>query len=95
MTSTTELSLIEQRRVLRQKMAAQRQVIARQLTPSLATNSGYPRSATMRFLTGRPALTAGLLAGLAGLLMRARFFKSITGALGMLKRVRSATGNRA
>jgi len=94
MTSTTELSLVEQRRVLRQQLVAQRQVIAQQLDPSPEVVGGYPRSATMRFLTRRPALIAGVFAGLAGLLVRARFFKLVTTALGMFRMVRSITSSR-
>jgi hypothetical protein len=94
MTATTDLSLIERRRLLRQQLTVQRQSIARQLDPIPEVRGGYPRSVTMRFLTRRPALMAGLLAGLAGVLVRARFIKSMTTALGMFRVVRSVTGNR-
>jgi hypothetical protein len=48
MTSTTDLSLAEQRRVLRERLRAQRQLIANRLGPPPEANGGYPRSKTMR-----------------------------------------------
>lgn len=75
MTSIADISLAEQRQVLRQRLLAQRQLIAHQLGATPAVDGGYPRSMTMRFLIRRPALAARLLAGLATLLVGARFFR--------------------
>lgn len=69
-------SLAEQRLELRARLQAQRGQIMRQLDPATATDSDYPRSMTMRFLIRRPALAARLLAGIATLLVGARFFRS-------------------
>lgn len=69
MSSTTAISLVEQRQDLRLRLQAQRQVIALQLEPETAVHTGYPRSRTMRFLTQQPAVTTRLLVGLATLLM--------------------------
>lgn len=68
MSSTPDLSLIEQRQSLRERLQAQRQVIAEQLGPESAMPGSYPRSRTMRFLTQQPALIIRLLIGLASLL---------------------------
>jgi hypothetical protein len=56
----TDTSFDEQRRMLRQQLSAQRELIAQQLDPAPTVVGGYPRSATMRLLTRRPALTAGV-----------------------------------
>jgi hypothetical protein len=69
MSSTTAISLVEQRQSLRRRLQAQRQVIAQQLGPESGMHGSYPRSRTMRFLTQQPALTIRLLVGLATLLM--------------------------
>jgi hypothetical protein len=71
-----DVSLTEQRLVLRQRLQAQREEIARRLGPLSATDGGYPRSRTMRFLARRPALAGQLLAGLASLLVGRRIFRS-------------------
>jgi hypothetical protein len=80
-------SLAEQRQVLRSKIAMQRQVIEQQLEP-VASASGYPRSMTMRFLSRRSLPTVKILAGAATLLVGARFIKSTTAALALLKVLR-------
>lgn len=86
----TDLSFDQQRQALRRQMLAQRQLINYQLgPPARAINSGYPRSATMRFLTQRPALVSKLLAEAAALLLGARFLKSMSGAISFAKFVRS------
>lgn len=69
MSSTTALSLVEQRQSLRRRLQAQRQVIALQLAPESGGRGSYPRSRTMRFLTQQPAVIIRLLVGLATLLM--------------------------
>ena len=91
MTSTTDLSLAEQRRALREQLRAQRQLIADRLGPAPEANGGYPRSKTMRFLTQRSALTAVLLAEFVALLVGARFVKSSTAVRAMARIVRSAS----
>jgi hypothetical protein len=70
MSSTPDISLVEQRQSLRRRLQAQRQVIAQRLGPESGMNGSYPRSRTMRFLTQRPAPIIRLLVGLATLLMR-------------------------
>ena len=70
MSSTTDISLLEQRQSLSRQLQAQRQVIAQRLEPHSAIN-GYPRSRTMRFLTRQPAPLIRLVVGLAAVL-RAR-----------------------
>jgi len=70
------VSLAEQRLALRRRLQAQREEIVHRLGPAPATDGGYPRSMTMRFLLRRPDLAAGLLAGLASLLAGKRFFRS-------------------
>ena len=67
-------SLIEQRETLRRQLQAQRQLIAQQLSATPAeVNNSYPRSMTMRFLTGQSALLTGQF---ATLLIVARLIKS-------------------
>ena len=72
MTSTSNISLGEQRLTLRQRLQAQRQVIADQLDPARIIVSGFPRSKTMRFLMQRPTLAATLAVGLVTLLVGLR-----------------------
>jgi hypothetical protein len=90
MTSPTELPLVEQRQALREKMLAQRELIARQLGSAPEVTSGYPRSKTMRFLTQRPGLVVTLLAEGAALLVGARYAKSMTAVMAMARIMRSA-----
>jgi hypothetical protein len=80
-------SLSEQRQVLRSKIAIQRQVIEQQLEPATKTD-GYPRSMTMRFITRRSIPAVKLFAGIATLFVGARFIKSTTAALALLKVLR-------
>ena len=69
MSSITEISLLQQRESLCRRLQAQPQVIAKQLGPESGMNGSYPRSRTMRFLTGQPAaLIVRLLVGFATLL---------------------------
>lgn len=67
MSSTPDISLLEQRQSLSRQLQAQRQVIARRLEPDSAMN-GYPRSRTMRFLTRQPAPLIRLILGVAAVL---------------------------
>lgn len=91
MTSTTDVPLVEQRQALREKMQAQRQLIADKLGPAAEANGSYPRSKTMRFLTRRPGMAVALLAEFAALLLGARYAKSITAALALARIARSAS----
>jgi hypothetical protein len=76
MIPIADASLTEQRLALRQRLQAQRAEIVRRLGPAPAIGGDYPRSTTMRLLIRRPDLAAGLLAGLASLLVGKRFFRS-------------------
>jgi hypothetical protein len=95
MTTAASDSLDEQRRVLREKMRAQRQLIAKELGPEPEDNRGYPRSKTMRFMTSRPGLSVTVLSELAALALGARHAKIVTAALALSRIVRSAAGNGA
>lgn len=92
MTPGRHNSLVERRQVLRLRMQAQRELIARRLSPLPARSEGGPRSMTMRFLTRRPGLVARLLAGLATLVVGLRYFKSARKALALARAVRVAAG---
>jgi hypothetical protein len=94
MTSTTAITLVDQRQALRQRLLAQRQLIADQLGPTPVVNGGYPRSKTMRFLTQRTGLAVTLLAEFAALLTGARYVKSMTAALAVARIVRSVSVTR-
>ena len=91
MTSPPELPLAEQRQALREKMRAQRQLIAEQLGPLPDAGGGYPRSKTMRFLTQRSGLVATLLAEGVALLVGARYAKSLTAVMALARVVRAAS----
>ncbi len=93
--SLVEPSLVEQRQVLRARLRAQRELIAEQLTPETESTHGYPRSKTMRFLTRHSGLAGSVFAGAASLLVGARYFKSLSTTLSMLKMVRAVAANRA
>lgn len=67
-------SLIGRREALRLQLQTQRRLIAQQLSVAPAgANNSYPRSMTMRFLSGQPALLTGQF---ASLLIIARLIKS-------------------
>jgi len=91
MTSATNISLVAQRQALREKLLAQRQLIANQLDHTTEVDNSYPRSKTMRFLTRRPALAVALLTGLAALLGGARSVKSLTAILAVARIVGSTS----
>lgn len=95
MTGLTPVPLVEQRQALRRRLQAQRQQIAHLLAPAPGIGSAYPRSMTMRLLSQRPLLAAGLLAELAILLIGPRHFRSLSMALALVRVVRSiAVGSR-
>lgn len=67
MIPVNEATLCEQRQTVRHQLLVQRQQIARQLD-SQSDAGSYPRSMTMRFLTGKSALGSKLLMNAASLL---------------------------
>ena len=93
-TVINEGSLIEQSQALRQQLRAQRKRIKQQIDPVTAMNTNYPRSMTMRFITQRPALVAGLVTEVATLLLGARLLKSVAAALSVARIVRSSANAR-
>ena len=90
----TENSLIEQSQILRQQLRAQRKRIEQQMDPVTTLNNSYPRSMTMRFITQRPALVAGVVTEVATLLLGARLLKSVAAALSVARIVRSSANAR-
>jgi hypothetical protein len=93
-TSTKDVAFNEQRAALREKIRAQRQLIADQLGPGSADNGSYPRSKTMRFLTRRPGMAVALLAELAALLVGAHYAKSMNAILALARIARTTAGAR-
>ena len=89
MTPRKDTALVEQRRALRLRMQAQRELIARRLGPPPARSEGGPRSMTMRFLTRRPGLVAKLLAGLATLVVGLRYYRSARKVLALARAARA------
>jgi len=84
-------SLIEQRETLRRQLQAQRQLIAKQLSGTPEVNNCYPRSMTMQFLTGQPALLTGQF---ATLLIIVRLIKSIISIINPSRTVQPTSTNR-
>lgn len=75
MTSPSDLSLAEQRQLLRVQLQTQRAIIAAQLEPKEAEeNNTYPRSMIMRFLTQQNGAT--MLAEGAAVFLGAHWLKS-------------------
>ena len=93
-TVIIEGSLIEQSQALRQQLRVQRKLIKQQLNPVSSMNNSYPRSMTMRFITQRPALVAGVVTEVATLLLGARLLKSMAAALSVARIVRSSANAR-
>lgn len=94
-TTPVEISLAEQRVLLRKQMASQRQLIEFKLGPVPAERSqSYPRSNTMRFLTQRPELMKKLLGQLTGLVISASFLKSMHPLLAIAKLLQSSFSSR-
>ena len=84
MSSGPLAPLAEQRRLLREQMGTQRQVLAQDLAAA-GVGGGYPRSITMRWLIQEPELVARLVKRAAGgrvaaavpvVLILARFLRS-------------------
>lgn len=87
MSTPTPDELVEQRLALRQRLLAQRQLLAKQLAPTSARTGDYPRSMTMRLLTGHPALTNQLLAEGASLVLGMRLARSLTRSAALIRLV--------
>lgn len=86
-TISVDITLKQQRLILREKMASQRLVIESQIGPPQTENAGqYPRSKIMRFLTQRPELMKKIL----GLAVSASFIKSIHPILTISKLLHSS-----
>jgi hypothetical protein len=85
---------IEQRRqALRERIRAQRSLIAEQLGPPPEADGSYPRSKTMRFLSRSPAMAVTVLAELAALIAGTRHAKAATAVMAISRIVRSAAAN--
>ncbi len=93
--ATVDLSLKQQRLLLREQLATQRQVIELKLGP-LPVEHGpwFPRSSTMRFFVQRPELMKKLLGQIAGLAIGASFIKSTHPLLAIAKFLHSSTKPR-
>ncbi len=87
-------ALLDQRQSLRQQLQQQRQQIALALQDSAVGKGDYPRSHTMRFVCSNPVLSAGMLAMLASVLVRARLSQVLPPAL-MLTRLLQGLATRA
>ncbi|MEX1993943.1 MAG: hypothetical protein WD929_04710 [Steroidobacteraceae bacterium] len=91
MTSGDSDSLAGQRMALREKIRAQRQLIAGKLDSAAEARRSYPRSNIMRFLTKRPGLSVTLLAELAALLLGPRYARSLAAFMAVARIVRTAS----
>ena len=88
---TENTSLTKQSEVLCQQLSVQRKLIKQQIDPEFEeVSTGYPRSMTMRFLTQRPALVAGVMTEVATLMLGGRLLKSLAAALSVARIVNSA-----
>lgn len=86
----------QQRQALRERIRAQRSLIAEQLGPPPEVDDGsYPRSKTMRFLTRSPAMAVTVLAEFAALIAGSRHAKAATAVMAISRIVRSAAANGA
>lgn len=79
--------LVEERLALQQRLLAKRQLLAQQLAPKPARSGDYPRSVTMRFLTGHPALANQLLFEGASLVLGVRLVRSLTRSVTLVRLV--------
>ena len=94
--AAAELSLEEQRLVLRRQLAEQRELIAYRLTPNSqlrlsasGQNAAFPRSMTMRLLTRNPAPVIKLAIGVATWLLGARFSGVLLEGMQFIKMIRA------
>lgn len=83
-------SLENRREALRQKMHAQRQLIATQMGPDSDGRPAFPRSNTMRFFYERPGLASKIAIELASVLVGARIIKSLGKTVGFAKIIQTA-----
>ena len=90
MSAPEDLARVELRQALRKEMRAQRELIAKQLSPGPEIDRGYPRSKTMRFLTRQPGLAFTLFAESAAFLVGARYARSLTAVMAIARIIRSA-----
>lgn len=88
MTTHIDISLAEQRELIRRQIHAQRLVIAEKLEEHPAQTSGY-RSMVMRFLTQQSG--AKIAAEVATLALGTRMLKYITSALALAKIIKNVT----
>lgn len=77
MTSNSKIPLADQRQILRQRIQAQRAVIAAQLTRDEIAEQSQPRSMLMRFLTQQNGLK--IAAETAAVVVGTRWLKSALG----------------
>jgi hypothetical protein len=90
-TPQPDVPIEQQRQALRERIRAQRGLIAEQLGPPPDAGDGsYPRSKTMRFLTRSPAMAVTVLAELAALVAGTRHAKAATAVMAISRIVRSA-----
>jgi len=92
-TPQVDVPIEQQRQALRERIQAQRSLIAEQLGPPPEADGSYPRSKTMRFLTHSPAMAVTVLAELAALVAGTRHAKAATAVMAISRIVRSAAAN--
>jgi hypothetical protein len=91
----TQESLEQQRLLLREQLATQRQVLVLKLGPVPTERTQWaPRSNTMRFFIQRPELLKKLLGQIAGLAIGASFIKSMHPLLAITKFLHSSFSSR-
>jgi hypothetical protein len=92
-TPQADVPIEQQRQALRERIRAQRSLIAEQLGPPPEADGSYPRSKTMRFLTRSPAMAVAVLAELAALVAGPRHATAATAVMAISRIVRSAGAN--
>lgn len=93
MTPQADVPMEQRRQALRERIRAQRGLIAEQLGPPPEADGSYPRSKTMRFLSRSPAMAVTALAELAALIAGTRHAKAATAVMAISRIVRSAAAN--
>jgi hypothetical protein len=92
-TPQADVPIEQRRQALRERIRAQRSLIAEQLGPPPEADGSYPRSKTMRFLSRSPAMAVTVLAELAALIAGTRHAKAATAVMAISRIVRSAAAN--